>query len=264
MTGVTETSDRAPAPTRRSVFILVVSASIGVVILSMLGVWQVQRLGWKTDLIERVETGLSAPPVPAPGPDDWAALDTAAMEYTPMSVTGTFDHARTAYVTYTLTRPKGPAGGLGYMVMTPLLTDDGWTAYVNRGFVPADRRAPETRPESIVEGETTVVGLLRGRSLKPWFVPGDNAADNVWLSRDPALYAAAYGAPSDRIAPYIIDAVYDPDLPGGLPQGGETIVSFSNNHLGYALTWFGLAAALAVMAAAFVVGRLRAQSDSSS
>ena len=264
MTGVTETSDRAPAPTRRSLVILAVSATVGVAILSTLGVWQVQRLAWKTDLIARVETGLTAPPVAAPGPGEWPALDIGAMEYTPVTVTGTFDHARTAYVTYTLTRPNGPAGGLGYMVMTPLLTDDGWTVYVNRGFVPADRRAPDARPGGIVEGETTVVGLLRGTALKPWFVPGDNAADNVWLSRDPALFAEAYGAPSDRIAPYIIDAVYDPDLPGGLPQGGETIVSFSNNHLGYALTWFGLAAALAVMTVSFVVGRLRAQSDNNS
>lgn len=261
---MTDTPHRAPAPSGRSVVVLVVLATVGVAVLSTLGVWQVQRLAWKTDLIARVETGLTAPPAAAPAPDQWAALDIVAMEYTPVTVAGTFDHGRTAYVTYTLTRPNGPAGGLGYVVMTPLRTDDGWTVYVNRGFVPADRRAPETRPEGIVEGETTVVGLLRGTALKPWFVPGDNAADNVWLSRDPALFAGAYGAPSDRIAPYIIDAAFDPDLPGGLPQGGETIVSFSNNHLGYALTWFGLAAALAVMAVTFVVGRLRAQSDSNS
>lgn len=261
---MSETTDRAAVPTRRSLAVLVVSAAIGVAILLALGFWQVQRLGWKTDLIARVEGGLTAAPEAAPGPEDWATLDVSAREYTPVAVTGTFDHGREVYVTYTLTRPKGPVGGVGYMVMTPLVADDGWTVYVNRGFVPAERRRPETRPGGIIEGETTIVGLLRGTSVKPWFVPGDNAADNVWFSRDPALYAEAYGTPTERVAPYIIDAVNDPALPGGLPQGGETIVSFTNNHLGYALTWFGLAAALAVMAAAFVVGRLRAQSDSSS
>ena len=29
--------------------------------------------------------------------------------------------------------------------------------------------------------------------------------------------------------------------PGALPQGGETVVDFPNNHFGYALTWFGFA-----------------------
>jgi surfeit locus 1 family protein len=82
-------------------------------------------------------------------------------------------------------------------------------------------------------------------------MPVDDAAGNAWLSRDPALYAEAYGLPAAAVAPYIIDADFDPDLSGGLPQGGETVVDFPNNHLGYALTWFGLAAALAGVFATF-------------
>jgi surfeit locus 1 family protein len=71
------------------------------------------------------------------------------------------------------------------------------------------------------------------------------------------LYAMASGLPGDRVAPYIIDARFDPSLPGGLPQGGETIVDFPNNHLGYALTWFGLAAVLAGVSGAYAWRQLK-------
>jgi surfeit locus 1 family protein len=71
------------------------------------------------------------------------------------------------------------------------------------------------------------------------------------------LYAAAYPLPSHDVAPYLIDAVYDPSLPGGLPQGGETVVDFPNNHLGYAITWFGLAACAAGVFVAFAISRLK-------
>lgn len=253
-------SSRPRSPARRSLILPGIATLVTFAILVSLGVWQLQRLQWKTALIAQVAERLASPPIPAPGPAEWAGLDLAALEYQPVTVTGSFDHRREAYVVYTLTNPKGPVGGVGYMVMTPLLTTDGWTVYVNRGFVPADRRYPNQRPDGVVEGETTVTGLLRAPYRRPWFAPGDGISDNVWFSRDPALYAETYGAPSAEVAPYIIDAAFDPELPGGLPQGGETIVAFPNNHLGYAITWFGLAAALAAVFAAFVRGRLRAQS----
>jgi surfeit locus 1 family protein len=242
----------------RSLILPAVATLVGLAILVVLGFWQIQRLHWKTDLIARVEAGLTAAPVPAPGPAEWPALDVSAMEYRPVTVTGTFGEERyEVYVAYTLTEPKGPVGGVGYVVMRPLLTTEGWTVYVNRGFVPSDRRYPNQRAEGEIAGVTTITGLMRAPYRRPWFAPGDSIPDNVWFSRDPVLFAEAYGAPSDEVAPYIIDAAFDPDLPGGLPQGGETIIQFPNNHLGYAITWFGLAIALAGVFIAFVRGRLR-------
>jgi surfeit locus 1 family protein len=86
-------------------------------------------------------------------------------------------------------------------------------------------------------------------------VPADNATTNAWFSRDPALYARTYGV-TGTIAPYIIDADFDAAVPGGIPQGGETIVDFPNSHLGYAITWFGLALCCAGVFIAFAWGRL--------
>jgi len=230
-----------------------VLAAVGFIILVSLGVWQVQRLQWKEALIARVESRLKAEPVAAPGPGAWPTLDPVAAEYEPVTVTGRYLNDKEAHVVFALTEPKGPIGGIGYMVMTPFETADGWIVYVNRGFVPRDRKDPASRAEGIIDGTTTVTGLLRETSRAAWFSPADNPAHNEWFSRDPAAFATASGLPGDKIAPYIIDVVFDPNLPGGLPQGGETLVSFPNNHLQYAITWFGLAIALAVIFTTFAL-----------
>jgi surfeit locus 1 family protein len=223
----------------------------GLVILVSLGVWQVNRLAWKEALIARVAERIEAEPVAAPGPPTWPSLDLAEEEYRRVVVHGRYINSQEIHVIHTLTGPKGPVGGLGFMVMTPLETDAGWIAWINRGFVPREKKYGSTRPEGLIESETTVTGLLRQPHGRSWFMPGDGFSDNQWLSRDPKAWAPWVILPTSLVAPYIIDADYDPNLPGGLPQGGETIASFSNNHLGYAITWFGLAAALVVVFALY-------------
>jgi surfeit locus 1 family protein len=241
-----------------------VASAIVFAILASLGLWQLERLAWKEDLIARVEAGLAAAPTAAPGPDAWPMLDIDRIEYTPVELRGRYDHAREIHVVYTLVDPKGPLGGMGYQVFTPFRTDAGWWVYVNRGFVPRERKDPATRAAGQIEGETTVTGLVRRPSERSWFTPGDDTAKNAWFSRDPALFAAASGLGGETIAPYLVDARHDPDLPGGLPQGGETIVAFPNNHLQYAVTWLGLAAVLVGVFVAFAVKRLREPAEPSS
>lgn len=241
----------------RRILVPGIIALIGIAILVSLGVWQLQRRDWKEALIARIASRLHAPALAAPGPDEWPRLDLAEQEYQPVAVKGHYRNAAEIDVVFALTEPKGPAGGIGYLVMTPFETDGGWTVYVNRGFVPKERKDPATRKEGLIEGETTTTGLLRQPRGLSWFMPGDNAVGNAWLSRDPAAFAAAQGLPPDKVAPYIIDARFDPSLPGGLPQAGETLVDFPNNHLQYALTWFGLAAGLAAVFAVFAWGRMK-------
>jgi surfeit locus 1 family protein len=231
------------------------AAAVGIAILVGLGVWQLQRAAWKDALIARVAAEFGGPPMAAP--TEWDGLDLAELEYRPVRVSGRFLNDEEIFATVTLTAPKGPRGGFGFFVMTPLQTDAGPIVYVNRGFVPRAFKSPDTRRGGEITGGTTVVGALRAPLARAWYMPGDDPAKNEWFSRDPRLYAEASGLPVDRVAPYYIDARFDASLPSGLPQGGETVVDFPNNHVGYALTWFGLAAGLAGVFGAYLWRQLK-------
>lgn len=198
---------------------------------SALGVWQVQRLAWKQELIRQVDARIHAAPVAAPAPDQ--VVTRQADQYRRVVVSGRFDHSREALVK--AVTDLGP----GYWVMTPLMTDRGFTVLINRGFVPSERQKPADRAAGQVEGETTVVGLLRLTEPDGGFLRANDPTRDRWFSRDVAGIAKAKGI-SAPVAPYFIDADATPN-PGGLPRGGLTVVRFANSHLIYALTWFGLA-----------------------
>ncbi|HEY1071637.1 SURF1 family protein [Brevundimonas sp.] len=198
---------------------------------SALGVWQVQRLLWKQDLIRQVDARIHAAPVAAPPPEQ--TITRQADQYRRVVVSGRFDHSREALVK--AVTDLGP----GYWVMTPLTTDRGFTVLINRGFVPSERQKPADRADGQVEGQARVVGLLRLTEPDGGFLRANDPAGGRWFSRDVAGIAGARGL-AGPIAAYFIDADATPN-PGGWPRGGLTVVRFANSHLIYALTWFGLA-----------------------
>ncbi|ESR24933.1 SURF1 family protein [Lutibaculum baratangense] len=225
-------------------------------ILCALGYWQVQRLAWKEQLIAAAETRATAPAVPLPPAAEWPSLDPEDYEYRSVSATGHFRHDREVHAYTTLSEPRGSSGGQGYWVLTPLdLQDGSGSVVVNRGFVPDERKDPATRQEGLVEGEVTVEGLMRAPQTGSWMLPDDDPQRNVWFTRDPEKIAAVEGL-DGPVAPFTIDQV-GPAPPGGLPQPGETRLQFENSHLGYAITWFGLAAALVAVYVALLRGHLR-------
>ncbi len=201
-----------------------------------LGTWQVERRAWKLDLIARVDARVHAAPVAAPGPVDWARIgpDDA---YRHVRLSGTFLHARE-----TLVQAVTEAGA-GFWVLTPLSRADGTLVLVDRGFVPGDRKDPATRRDGQIAGETAVTGLLRLTEPGGAFLRANAPKDGRWYSRDVAAIAAAQGL--SNVAPYFVDADAAPENPGGLPIGGLTVIAFPNNHLVYAITWFGMALMLA-------------------
>ena len=184
----------------------------------VLGVWQLERRAWKLDLIARVDARLAADPVAAPGPAAWPTL-APADAYTRVHVTGRF-----------LENAETPD----------------FTVLVNRGFVPTDRRDPATHRDGRPMGETSVTGLLRLSEPTGGFLRANDPVAGRWYSRDVAAIAEA-SALAGPVAPYFIDADAGPN-PGGLPIGGLTVLRFRNAHLSYALTWFALAAGLALLA----------------
>jgi surfeit locus 1 family protein len=216
--------------------------ALGLALLIALGVWQLHRLAWKEALIAAVANRVHAPPIDLPGETEWSKLDPKQYEYRHVRVDGTYDFGRQVFVFRPLEAPRGRYGGPGYLVMTSLRLADGATVIVNRGFVPADRKDAASGPSSQNGSPIEVVGLMRAPEARNWFTPADDPVTGDWFTRDPAAIAAALKL--DRAAPFTIDADAGPD-PAALPEGGETILAFPNNHLSYALTWFGMAIALA-------------------
>lgn len=220
---------------RRAATLAVLLAMAGFVAL---GVWQLERRAWKLDLIARVEARLAADPVPAPGPGAWPGLGPNDA-YARVALAGRFRHDREVAVLAVTDL------GSGYWILTPFETP-GFTVLVNRGFVPAERRDPATRPEGQVAGETTLAGLLRLSEPGGGFLRANDPGGGRWYSRDVAAIAADLGL-AGPVAPYFVDADAAPN-PGGHPVGGLTVVRFRNTHLSYALTWFALAAGLGILA----------------
>lgn len=201
-------------------------------LLCGLGWWQVERLAWKLDLIERVNARVGADPVQAPGPQEWAGITRETAEYRRVRASGHFLHDReTAVLAVT-------ESGRGYWIMTPLVTGEGFTILVNRGFVSAEYRSAQTRRREQAESAVEIAGLLRMTEPEGGFLRVNDPQNDRWYSRDVAAIAAARGL--GTVAPYFIDADATADA-GGRPIGGLTVIAFSNNHLGYAATWFVLA-----------------------
>lgn len=258
MTAV-QTRPAAQRAARRGVVVPLVFAAAALAILLALGTWQVNRLQWKLDLIERVESRVDAPPVPMPGPSDWPGLTDEAWDYRPVTVTGRFLPGELYYY-LALSAPRGPLGGPGYLVYQPFATVDGAVVMVNRGFVPDGRRLPEARPGSAApEGEVTLTGLWRRDERGNMMTLAPDLEDRIWFVRDAREMAAALGVAGAPVAPFTIDLAAGFTPPAGLPQAGETIVSFTNNHLQYAVTWYGLAAVLIAVTAIFLRRRLAAR-----
>lgn len=206
--------------------------------LLALGTWQINRLSWKRDLIANVEQRAHAAPVNVPVASEWPALtDPKSYEYRRIHLTGTYRHQDEVQV-YTVS-DIGP----GYWILTPLEVDDGSRIIVNRGFVPTDRRDPSSRPQGEVKDRVEVTGLMRAPETGGLFLRANDPQNNRWYSRNIAQIAQAKGLAN--VAPFYIDADATQN-PGGLPIGGKTMMTFPNNHLSYAVTWYILAGMVVV------------------
>jgi len=206
----------------------------GVALMVGLGIWQIERLHQKEALIASVSAGMRAAPVPLAD----ALRDGAAnAEWHHVTVSGHFLHDKEAYLF-----SQGPMGAVGVQIITPLVQPDGKTVLVDRGFVPQAMKDPSTRPSGQVPGEITLTGVLRLSQQPGSFTPLADPKARLWFVKNVPEIAAADDVAVD--APIIVEADAAPN-PGGWPKGGQTVVDFPNDHLQYALTWFGLALTLA-------------------
>jgi len=213
---------------------LTVACALLFALLCGLGSWQLERLQWKLALIATVNGHMAASPVSL---DTILAMKPVDAQYRRVTIHGSFDHAKEAYVFTT-----DASGAAVYHVLTPFRTETGKTLMVDRGEVLKPMLDPATRAQGNPQGLVQVTGVWRiPDPPNLLFTPPPEAERRIWYSRNVVSIAAADGLALS--APVVIEADGMPN-PGGWPKGGQTVVSFRNQHLSYAVTWFGLAIVL--------------------
>lgn len=199
-----------------------------------LGAWQAQRLVWKNDLLARIAAAEAGPPAPlGHSPEPFAKVETA----------GRFDHGREALLGLEL---RGNT--LGARLLTPLVREGAPPLLVDRGWVPLSGGGAVHRPE----GPQRVTGWVRPPERAGAFAAADDPAARRFYTFDPAVIARALGLPEP--APFGLVALGEE---AGLPAPDRSLPRPRNNHLGYAITWFGTALALAGVFLAWALRRLK-------
>ena len=219
-------------------------ALVATVIFVGLGTWQLQRKAWKEALIETLEQRLSAPPGDLPPRERWASLSAANDEFCRVKFSAAFVPGAEALVYTSGSALRSDVSGSGYWVFAPAQLTSGGIVLVNRGFVPEGRQDPVTRAAGAATGHADLVGVMRWPESRGAFSPKDDPDRNIWFVRDPIAIAAAKSW--GEVAPFFIE-LESPQPPGGLPRPGALKVNLRDEHLQYAITWYGLALVVVVM-----------------
>jgi surfeit locus 1 family protein len=239
---------------RGSAITATVLAVVCVTILIGLGIWQLDRKVWKENLIATVTSRVAQAPADLPPRANWPRLLQEGNEFSRVTFPAEFLEGQEALV-YTAGSPFRPdVKGPGYWVFAPAQLAGGSIVLVNRGFIPLDKKDPATRPEGNVRGSIDIVGAMRWPETRGLFTPADDPKTNVWYLRD--LKAIAAEKKWATAAPFYIDQE-GPVPPGALPLPAKIDVRLSDNHLQYAVTWFGLALGLTGVYVVWIAGRLR-------
>jgi surfeit locus 1 family protein len=219
-----------------------------VVTFIALGTWQVERKAWKETLIETLDRRLSAAPAPLPPRELWARLDRAHDEFRRVGFSAAFVPDTEALVYAGGSALRSDMLGPGYWVFALARLANGDLVAINRGFVPEDHKDPKTRVAHDPVGSIDMVGVMRWPEPSGYFAPRDNPGRDLWFVRDHLAIAVAkgWGERWGEVAPFFIE-LETPEPPSGLPRPGALKANIRNEHLQYAITWYGLASALTIM-----------------
>lgn len=231
-----------------------VFAVVGVIILTGLGIWQLDRRVWKENLIATLTARLARAPAALPPRASWDKLKPEQEEFRRVAFPAEFTGGEEALVYTPGSSFRPDVSGIGYWVFAPARLAGGSIVLVNRGFVPPDRKDAATRAQSLPHGIVDIVGTMRWPEQRGMFTPADEPQNNVWYVRDPVTIAAAKKWAT--AAPFYIEQE-SPPAEGGYPRAGPLAPALPNNHLQYALTWFGLALGLAGVYVVWLAGRIR-------
>lgn len=226
----------------RSILFFFTFGMAGAAILIGLGVWQVQRLGWKQDIIAQIEARVADAPVPLP-----VRPDPETDKYLAVTAEG-FMGAEALRVLVSRKQV-----GAGYRIISPFVMD-GRTVLLDRGFIRVSDELPPRNVSAAVQ--QTVIGNLHWPQETDKYTPSPDLDENIWFARDvdamaeilntePTMIVLREGSVSDApVTPFPVDTA-------GIP----------NDHLQYAITWFSLAFIWLTMTAYFLTRGRRAKPD---
>lgn len=244
----------------RGTFGMAVISLVMVAVLAGLGIWQLQRRVEKHELIAALTERLAAAPVPLPPSSEWKDLSPARDEFRRVSFTATFVPKPDAMVYSSGSAVREDISGPGTWAFLPVRLADGSIVVVNAGFVQntmQDRAQQDRAVGRLVTGTPVVLtGYLRFPESAGALTPHEDIGKRLWFTRDQRAMALALGW--GEVAPFYID-LESPVPAAGVPKPGPLVVHLKDDHLQYAITWFGLAAAVLIAFGFWMAGQRRAR-----
>ncbi len=219
---------------------ILLASAISLAILLALGVWQVKRLAWKNALIADYDKAITAEPV---------SLDVALEQFLAgkridgMKVKATGHFAAREPLRLLTSSSTGPA----WELIHGFELDSTSAVLVDRGKIDHGKTLPLSTGATV-----EIIGHIVWHDQGRGFFDVENQPDaNQWYWWDVLAmtnqFSATHLNPNYVVVHLIAGSPGSEGLEVDAPKA-----SLRNNHLGYAITWFGLAAALLVMTGVFV------------
>ena len=230
---------------RRLAFSLFILAAVAVLV--GLGIWQLQRRAEKHALIAALDARLTVAPVALPQAAAWAGLAADRDEFRRVAFTATYAPLPDAMVYSSGSALRDDISGPGAWAFLPARLASGEIIAVNAGFVQntmQDRTQQDRAASRLVSGRpVALTGYLRFPESPGSLTPAADTGKRLWFARDvPAMARAlGWGEGGKSIAPFYVD-LEAPVPDSGIPKPGPLRVRLKDDHLQYAITWFGLAA----------------------
>jgi surfeit locus 1 family protein len=228
-----------------------------------LGLWQLQRRVEKHALIAALTERLAAAPGPLPGRSQWSALTPARDEFRRVSFAATYQAGPDAMVYSSGSGVREDVSGPGTWAFVPARLPSGETVVINTGFVQntmQDRAQQDRAVARLITNEPVMLtGYIRFPEAAGVLTPSENPAKRLWFTRDHLAMARAlgWGEAGKPVAPFYID-LEQPVPASSIPKPGPLQVHLKDDHLQYAITWFGLAGAVVFAFGVWMRGQRRA------
>ncbi|MET0710390.1 MAG: SURF1 family cytochrome oxidase biogenesis protein [Tardiphaga sp.] len=224
--------------------------------LLALGFWQLQRRTDKHALIAALTERLAGAPGALPAASTWSALTPAKDEFRRVAFTATLKPAPDAMVYSSGSGVRTDVPGPVTWAFLPAQLPSGETIVINAGFVQntmQDRAQQDRAVARLITGApVAMTGYLRFPEAAGALTPNDDVKKRLWFTRDQRDMAKALGW--GEVAPFYID-LEAPVPDSGIPKPGPLQIRLKDDHLQYAITWFGLAAAVIIAFGVWIKGQ---------